>query len=44
MRNLPEITKQQLVLDQMEKDPNQHQGPAIIQDGIAFDRGIHLPR
>ena len=39
---LADTVKHQLVLDQMAKDPGRHQGPDLIKEGIAFDRGIHL--
>lgn len=41
---LADTVKRQLVLDQMAKDPGRRQGPDLIKEGIAFDRGIHLSR
>jgi hypothetical protein len=39
MKALPDTVKQQLVLDQMAKDPMGMQGPRIIKEGIAHDMG-----
>ncbi|KAF8486785.1 hypothetical protein DFH94DRAFT_796573 [Russula ochroleuca] len=40
----PLVTKCQMVLDQMAKDPTSRQGPKTIQEGILFDTGISLTR
>ena len=37
---LPE--KQQLVLDQLAKDPTSRQGPKTISECIVLNRGVHL--
>ncbi|KAF8425816.1 hypothetical protein L210DRAFT_3421016 [Boletus edulis BED1] len=36
--------KRQLVLDQTAKDPARHQGPDLIKEGVAFDRGVRISR
>ena len=41
---LSEPIKQQLVLDQLAKDPLGNHGPRLVKEGIAFDTGIHLTR
>ena len=44
MQNMPQQEAEQLVLDQMDKDPLRRQGVQTIQAKIAFDAEQHLPR
>ena len=41
---LAEVEIRQLVLDQLEKDPNRGKGPRLIREAIRFDTGITLSR
>jgi len=41
---MPAQVKEQIILEQLDKDPAQHQGPATIKARIAFDQSIRLPR
>jgi len=41
-REMPEVDRHQLVVDQMSKDPKAQQGPRLVKEAIAFDTGIHL--
>jgi hypothetical protein len=43
-REMPEVDRRQLVVDQMSKDPKAQRGPRLVKEGIAFDTGIHLTR
>jgi len=43
MQNMPRQEAEQLVLDQMDKDPLRRQGVRTIQAKIAFDAEQHLP-
>lgn len=43
-RNMPQQKAEQLVLDQMDKDPSRRQGVQTIQAKIAFDVKQHLTR
>jgi hypothetical protein len=43
-RDLPDQVKQQLVLDQIAKDPANRQGPRTIKEGITLQTGIQLTR
>ena len=43
-KNLPRQKAEQLVLDQMDKDPSQQQGTRMIQAKIAFKAETHLTR
>ncbi|KAG2153061.1 uncharacterized protein EDB93DRAFT_1082746 [Suillus bovinus] len=40
---LPEVTKCQLVLDQLADDPSGHHGPHIVKELIASKTGVMLP-
>ncbi len=41
---MPAQAKEQIVLQQLDKDPAQHQGTATIKAKINFDQNIRLPR
>jgi hypothetical protein len=41
---MPVVAIHQLVLDQLEKDPNCRKGPWLIREAIQFDTGINLTR
>lgn len=43
-KEMPELAKEQLVLSAVDKDPTHRQGPASIQQRIAYNEGVHLPR
>ncbi|KAM5544110.1 hypothetical protein V8D89_002296 [Ganoderma adspersum] len=43
-RAMPESTKRQLVLDQLEKHPMGGLGPRRVKEAIANDTGVHLTR
>ena len=43
-RQMPDLVKCQLVLDQMGKNPMSRRGPKTAQEGILFDTGISLAR
>jgi hypothetical protein len=43
-KSMPTIEAEQHVLDEMSKDPALNHGVQTIQNGIAFHKGIHLPR
>ena len=42
--NLTDKRKEQIVLDQMDKDQAKGQGVRTMKARIAFDQGIHIPR
>ena len=44
MKKLDPTAAEQLVLDQMDRDPARHQGPRNIRHNIAMKTGIHLTR
>ncbi|KIJ42543.1 hypothetical protein M422DRAFT_254322 [Sphaerobolus stellatus SS14] len=41
---LPESTKRQLILNELDKDPTSRKGPPTIKDEIRQNTGIHLTR
>ncbi|KAG2133446.1 hypothetical protein BD769DRAFT_1627428 [Suillus cothurnatus] len=41
---LPEVTKRQLVLDQLADDPSGRRGPRVVKELIANKTGVMLPR
>jgi hypothetical protein len=43
-KSLSEISKWQLVLDQLDKDPSRHQGPSLIKEAILAETVINLMR
>ena len=43
-QKLPQHTKENLVLDQMEKDPSRISGPRVVKEEIARNTGVHLKR
>jgi hypothetical protein len=43
-KSLPLVDAEQLVLNQVAKDPASNRGVQTIMNRVAFDEGIHLPR
>jgi hypothetical protein len=43
-KTLPHIDVEQLVLDQIAKDPASNHGVQTIQDKITFHKAIHIPQ
>lgn len=43
-RSLPHAVKEQLVLDQMNRDPAKRHGVETIQSKVAFNEEIHLTK